>query len=111
MSFEDNMSDEMLKEMNDAIQDPWGQVVTNLEEMGLKVTCENESFFKMGFVAAYKIVSKELKKENDLLKSDLLFLCQPLNNQVSLDDLEECFKMLRGKWNLSESPNSSKEGV
>jgi len=52
--------------------------------------------------------NEELKKQNDLLRSDLLFLCQPLNDQVSLDDLEECFKMLRRKWSLSEAPNSSK---
>jgi len=47
---------ELETNMTEDIQKPWGEVLEAFEKMGLKVTVENESFFKMGFVAAYKLL-------------------------------------------------------
>lgn len=46
--------------------------------------------------------AEKLEKENDLIRSDLCFLTQPLTKHLTLDDIEECFKMLRKKWALDE---------
>lgn len=80
---------------------------------------KNKSLEQQKFNNAYNLsidqqVSDEmakLRKENELIRSDLLFLTQPLDNGISLDDLEECFSVLRKKWNLSpsEAQNNSKE--
>lgn len=45
--------------MEEAIQEPWDKILDSFEKMGIKVTVENESFFKMGFVAAYKVLKEK----------------------------------------------------
>lgn len=52
-------SKELVEEMEEAIQKPWGEVLKAFETVGIKVTVENESFFKMGFVAAYKLLKDD----------------------------------------------------
>jgi hypothetical protein len=42
------------------------------------------------------------KKMNVILKNDLSFLTQPLTPSLTLDDVEECFKMLRQKHELAK---------